>query len=803
MIFLNATLIFGGLAIAIPIALHLLSRRQPKRVVFPSIGLLQSKASFTRSRVKIKRWWLLALRIAALLMLAIAFAQPTIDSEVSSTWINIAVLIFFGVGLLLLSSLSAIRGMSRTITVGLILSSSVILISAIVWGGRTLFLSPSNSPNSNASQAVVILIDNGPTAAWKDNRGQRLQQMKSLCRQFIKELPSSSQICVLGRSTQVASFSVDKNSAINKTQQLTVIEAARPIRERIQVALKLLESSRLQTQRILLLSDLAQSSWKEMTETEPLLLSNEKGIVDLTIYDLGEFTGGNRGLSLLRIADQSPPPNTPTPITFSVFSDKDSKSKDESITVQLEIFENSPGLPVVKNGEIVLPIGRTVDRSSIQLNEPSRKELLLSVPALPIGTHHGLIRLTGQDALALDDVRYFTLEVLPPSKVLIVSDDAVESRFIKTALSSASFGDSGSEYEIDSVYFTDLPIVRLESYDVVVLLTPPEDRRSVQAITDYLNDGGRMLVSFGGESNLRSDDNHWVSGTTRKWGSPPPVTFFQPVDYQHPLLKSLGSNVPWADFRVKQYWQVEPSDQDQVIIRFAGTKHPAILERNINKSASDNREDGKLMMIMTPFPAVTDKNKKWNNLFGANAWPAWLLCRQGIEYLANRFSSVNEAQVGNSYSMRVREDLIEKTDAMGYLFSPGNLNPSPILGLETSDYLRIGNVSKSGTYWIRGDGLRKGFSANLPEAATRTGRIKTSDLETVLNPNHYQVISDFEEMVFREFANSNQVSLHSPAIFLVAMIFVLEQVISNRFYQRKTLSLNKLANSTKNLRFAK
>ncbi|MEE2935991.1 MAG: BatA domain-containing protein, partial [Planctomycetota bacterium] len=66
MTFFNATLIFGITAIAVPLVLHLVARREPRKVVFPSVRFLTKRFESNRSRLRVRRWWLLALRIAAL-----------------------------------------------------------------------------------------------------------------------------------------------------------------------------------------------------------------------------------------------------------------------------------------------------------------------------------------------------------------------------------------------------------------------------------------------------------------------------------------------------------------------------------------------------------------------------------------------------------------------------------------------------------------------------------------------------------------------------------------------------------------
>ena len=89
MTFLNATLLFGLAAITVPVVLHLIARREPRKVVFPSIRFLTKRVESNRSRLRVRRWWLLALRILAVAMLAIALARPAIHQSLSITWLTI------------------------------------------------------------------------------------------------------------------------------------------------------------------------------------------------------------------------------------------------------------------------------------------------------------------------------------------------------------------------------------------------------------------------------------------------------------------------------------------------------------------------------------------------------------------------------------------------------------------------------------------------------------------------------------------------------------------------------------------
>ncbi|HEY0544178.1 MAG TPA: BatA domain-containing protein [Pyrinomonadaceae bacterium] len=79
--FLSPLALFGLALIALPIAIHLLVRRQAARLDFPSLRFLRETPSFRLRPRRIQQPLLLALRVAALALLIIAFARPLISSH--------------------------------------------------------------------------------------------------------------------------------------------------------------------------------------------------------------------------------------------------------------------------------------------------------------------------------------------------------------------------------------------------------------------------------------------------------------------------------------------------------------------------------------------------------------------------------------------------------------------------------------------------------------------------------------------------------------------------------------------------
>lgn len=77
---LNPILLLLGLAAAVPIVLHLFQRQPGPRIVFPALRYLRRAEKESARRIRLRQLLLLALRVAAVLLLALAAAQPFVRS---------------------------------------------------------------------------------------------------------------------------------------------------------------------------------------------------------------------------------------------------------------------------------------------------------------------------------------------------------------------------------------------------------------------------------------------------------------------------------------------------------------------------------------------------------------------------------------------------------------------------------------------------------------------------------------------------------------------------------------------------
>jgi hypothetical protein len=80
--FLNPLFLFGLAAAAIPVIIHLFTRRRPKEVKFPSLEFLTEVNQSEIRRLRIKQWLLLLLRTLAVASLALAISRPALKGTV-------------------------------------------------------------------------------------------------------------------------------------------------------------------------------------------------------------------------------------------------------------------------------------------------------------------------------------------------------------------------------------------------------------------------------------------------------------------------------------------------------------------------------------------------------------------------------------------------------------------------------------------------------------------------------------------------------------------------------------------------
>ncbi|OGT74362.1 MAG: hypothetical protein A3H44_02105 [Gammaproteobacteria bacterium RIFCSPLOWO2_02_FULL_57_10] len=84
MAFLTPLFLFGLLAAAIPVAIHLIRREKPPKMLFSTLRFLKNTSKKLIFFQQIQQWLLLLLRAAVICLIVFAFARPLFDSTIAN-----------------------------------------------------------------------------------------------------------------------------------------------------------------------------------------------------------------------------------------------------------------------------------------------------------------------------------------------------------------------------------------------------------------------------------------------------------------------------------------------------------------------------------------------------------------------------------------------------------------------------------------------------------------------------------------------------------------------------------------------
>src|SRR5262249_31496281 len=162
------------------------------------------------------------------------------------------------------------------------------------------------------------------------------------------------------------------------------------------------------------------------------------------------------------------------------------KGKESDATVELFVGDGN-GKPEKRGQQVVSP------------NAGGATPIEFSLSGLKLGTHQGFVRILGRDGLTSDDVRYFTVDVRPPSKVLLLAEKVSDALFVREALQpSAASGLVQSKFECTVATFDKLKDVQLGDYAAVCLLDPPPlPNDQWQPLANFADNGGGIGIFLG------------------------------------------------------------------------------------------------------------------------------------------------------------------------------------------------------------------------------------------------------------------------------------------------------------------
>jgi hypothetical protein len=253
-----------------------------------------------------------------------------------------------------------------------------------------------------------------------------------------------------------------------------------------------------------------------------------------------------------------------------------------------------------------------------------------------------------------------------------------------------------------------------------------------------------------------------------------------PANFQHPLLSRFGrraGTIPWDDFPVFRFWRLEALAEGVGVVLPFSDGQPAILERPLGR--------GRVLTMTTPVSDSADEGA-WNLLpTGFEPWPFVMLSNEMLFYLVGSADSQLNYVAGQTATLRL---------------DPGSTAANYLLTTPVGDQIRRtadvnqGVIVEPSTEWVgnyrvqsggREGGLDRGFSVNLPPAATDLTRLEDDGLERIFGPVKYQLARTQDELIRNRAFAQVGTEIFPLLALLLALVMGAEHALANLFYRKE------------------
>ena len=620
---------------------------------------------------------------------------------------------------------------------------------------------------AGAPMAAALVFDNSIRMQYEQDDKTRLAKAKELGTWLISQLPPECPVTVVDRAGRQRGQDLDRDAADLRIERMELGSAVRPMSDAVGDALRWLGTKKDYRGEVYIFTDMSAEAWSEDTLASFTKALNEQAGTNVYLIDVGAAEPRNIGLGKLKLSSERVAPGGLLQLTTDLSAASGKEGVNET-TVELFVGDGN-GKPEKRGQQVV----------KVSPGGPSPIEFSLS--GLKLGTHQGMVRIVGRDGLSADDVRYFTVDVQPPSKVLLLADKTSDALFVREALQPSSSSELVQSKFVCTVgTFDKLKDTQLSDYSAVLLLDPPPlPNDQWQPLANFVDSGGGVGIFLGRHARreeLNGAEAQKLLPGKLRWQSREP-TYLRPIAVEHPALRELGDladTAPWSEFPVFKYWELEAGAQPaQVVATFANGK-PAIVERQIGAGS---------VVVMTTSISDSANDDPWNLLpTGPEPWPFLALINGVVQHLAGAGRTQLNYLAGQTIVLPLSAE--QQVPSFVLQLPDGSAVRQSITSGQRT--LSIPSAEMLGNYRVRAGGqqdrLDRGFSVNAPAEMTRLERVPAADVVKALGNERTRVATNRDEIALRVGIGRVGRELFPILILAVALAMALEQLLANRFY---------------------
>ncbi len=673
MVFLAPLFLFGLLAALIPVAIHLIRREKPPKMMFSTLRFLKQTSRKLVLFQQLRQLLLLALRAGLIALLVFAFARPLINQSLA----------------------------------------------------RLLDSDP---------QSAVLLFDVSMSMRYADV----FEDARDAALDLLEDFNAGDEVALVTFAesvNRVREFNDDLDSVRADLRALEPGYGATRFMPALRLSNQLLESSQFENRALYLISDFQESGMAGVEEDWKLAPG-----IRFSAVDVGVAESVNLALTDVRSPEQL---------------------LEDELEQQILARVRSTGSLFRERAELRLLIdGEIVDRRAVELDDRSERVVSFSASFPEQGSHVGSIELSGDD-FAVDNARYFTVDVLPGIRVLLVNGEASaqwyddEGHWFRLAVG----GSGESPFRVRTLEPAALSPEQLAATDVVALLNVGAlGAGQADALAGFVQGGGALLIAPGDRIDPETFNRQLGAISPARLESPEPAgtgDYLVVADYdrRHPVFSALDTD--WSA-RFQQYWRLAPNEQADTLMQFDNAM-PALVEQDFGA--------GKVLLF------ASSMDLEWNNLPLQGLFLPFV--HEILRHLAQPELKRRAYQVGDRFSVD-----LNNSGAVAAVRGPDGAALEP--GAENS----VIEAQMPGIIRAEVDGSEEFFAVNTDAGESSLARVPASSLtDAIINPDTDVVRSRAAQMADMVQTLERPQRIWWWILGLALLLLLLESALANRTYR--------------------
>jgi Aerotolerance regulator N-terminal len=658
----------------------------------------------------------------------------------------------------------------------LLLARMALLALMAIALARPTLVSEASVGDQDVPAAIALVFDTSLSMGYTERDKTRLDEAREFAYEVLAKTPGNSMVYVIDSAEPGVPPALSPASARKRIEGLTLRTIARPLNAAVGQAYAAIADVDRPLHQVIVLTDLARSAW----DTER------------TVEGLDKKAKDKKGVKtfVLRLA----PKDVRDVAVVAAEPASEVVTEGEPLEVRARI--RSLGPATTRVAELWLD-GVSRGKKPVDLPANGEADVRFSVAKVDAASrlHQGEVRISGApDPLAVDDVRFFTFHVKPATRVLVVSDQAIDSQLIADAIDpdpATLPAGVARPYRVERIKtgaFLDHADNLSKRYRCIFVNNVAE-LSDVEwgKLSGFVADGGGLVVGLGPAVRLdryQGATAAQVLPASLEKLSPGKETirFAPAADYTHPLFQKYPRRLDemLTQTPISRYWVVAPREGARVLLSYTD-KSPALVERVFPGSKT-----GRVLLWTTPLSRRPESNSKdaWND-WPVVGWSYFYLMNQSVAYLAGTTEDVTDFEAGRDVvipldpTRRATNYTVQGPNKSSYRLSPPG----------TSDSLVIVAPQQIGQWTVHpspdettGDVI--GFSINVPASETQFVALEESDLPSLFGGKDACVLAQNPEDL-RIKVNIAKVGheLFPWVMLAILVVVTLENYLANRFYR--------------------